>query len=83
MRDRDELWARKWIARPVAVLFPKQKREEWLGDLHEIIDRWQRKYQYPIWFINLMIIVKTFVLILSAIEIRIVDLFIAVKKINK
>lgn len=83
MRHRHELWARKWIARPVAFLFPKQKREEWEGDLDEIIDQWQKLYKYPRWFTNIMIIVKTFILILSAIEISIKDLLIAVKKINR
>ena len=83
LRAREKLWGFRWVAYPVASLFPKQKREEWIGDMHEVMYQMEKYHKYPRWFTNIMIILKTFVLILSAIEISIKDLLIVVKKINK
>ena len=63
----------RWVAVPIAYLFPKAHREEWLGDLHEshqeMIDE-----EYPRWLINVVDILRVFVLIGSALKINLTDL---------
>ena len=81
MKPKKELWSVRWVAYPIACLFPRQKREEWIGDLHEVILRLEDK-RYPRLLINCICVVSTFILILSAIEISIKDLLAAAKKIN-
>ncbi len=74
-----EPWTSRWIAAPVGYLCSKEQREEWLGDLQEIILEMQTK-SYPRWMINLICIGKTTILILSAFEIKISDFFTLFKK---
>lgn len=62
----------KWLAIPVALLLPKERMEEWLGDLYQSL--YLAFGKYPQWFINLMIIFKTGILIISALKIKISDL---------
>jgi hypothetical protein len=45
--------------------------EEWLGDLYQSLSLSFGKY--PQWFMNLIIITKTGILIISALKIRISD----------
>ncbi len=66
-------WSTKWLALPVALLLPQNRMEEWLGDLYQSLALSFDKY--PQWFINLMIIFKTGILIISALKIKISDLF--------
>lgn len=65
-------WSTKWLAIPVALLLPKERMEEWLGDLYQSL--YLAFGKYPQWFINLMIIFKTGILIISALKIKISDL---------
>ena len=81
MSRMKELWSERWIAYPIACLFPRTKREEWLGDLHEVIFLMKER-KYPRFFINLICISLTFVLLLSAIQINLKDLLEYSKKIN-
>lgn len=71
--DPSETWSSRWIAAPVAYLFPKERREEWLGDLMDLHRELQNK-DYPAWLITLIDIGTTIRLILSAIEIKLTDL---------
>ncbi len=81
MSKKKELWSVRWVAYPTACLFPRQKREEWMGDLHEVILK-MADNGYPKCVINIICIAWTLILIASAIEISIKDLLIAAKKIN-
>lgn len=67
------VWATRWIATPIAYLAPKERREEWLGDLYEgnlqLIDQ-----GYPRWLINTINIGNTIVLVFSALSIKVSDL---------
>ena len=63
------------MARPVGYLLPRDDREEWLGDLEEIHHLMLVEDKYPIWFINLIVGTKTLLLVWSAIEVHIVNLF--------
>ncbi len=65
----------RWIASPVVYLFPKSRREEWLGDLYELHIEMQQK-DYPPWIINTIDILRTVILIFSAIKITVADLII-------
>jgi hypothetical protein len=71
-------WTTRWIAKPVAYLFPKANREEWIGDLmeqeNELI-----KDGYPRWLVNLISLGKTMILVWSAIEMRVLDLISRVR----
>lgn len=71
--DDAEVWATRWIAAPIAHLFPAERREEWLGDLYaenlQLMDE-----NYPRWMINTINIGKTIVLVSSALRIRVSDL---------
>lgn len=69
----DYSWSTKWLVIPVILLLPKDRMEEWLGDLYQSLSLSFGKY--PQWFINLMIISKTGILIISAMKIKISDLF--------
>lgn len=81
----EKLWAMRWVAYPVAfLLFSPEEQEEWVGDLCEQIDKMERQQEpYPIILINILIIVKTLKLILTKIIKSIIDLLIAIRKINK
>ena len=65
-------WSTKWLAIPVALLLPQERMEEWLGDLYQSL--YLALGKYPQWFINLMIIFQTGILIISALKIKISDL---------
>ncbi len=68
-----EVWATRHIAIPIAYLFPKERREEWLGDLYEgnqeLINQ-----GYSQLVINLINTGTTIVLIFSALSIKVSDL---------
>lgn len=69
-----ETWASKWIACPVAYLFPKDRREECLGDLYEV--NWgMQNNGYSRWFINVINVAQSVVWVCSAIQIKVSDLF--------
>lgn len=76
-----EVWASRWIYYPVILLLSKDMREEWLGDLYEKNqDLFQRGY--PRWHINLMNIVSSICLVMSALQIKISD-FISLLKFKQ
>ncbi|WP_334812985.1 hypothetical protein [Nostoc sp.] len=69
-----ETWASRWIASPIAYLFPPERREEWLGDLYEV-NREMLHKDYPRWQVNLNNVLKTVILVISALKIRLSDFF--------
>ncbi|MEH2453535.1 hypothetical protein [Nostoc sp.] len=72
--DPAETWASRWIASPIAYLFPPERREEWLGDLYEV--NWEMLHKdYPRWVVNLNNVWKTVILVISALKIRLSDFF--------
>ncbi|WP_375469205.1 hypothetical protein [uncultured Nostoc sp.] len=72
--DPAETWASKWIASLIAYLFPPEVREEWLGDLYEV--NWEMQHKgYPRWLVNLNNVLKTLILVISALKIRLSDFF--------
>jgi len=73
-----ETWASRWVASPIAYLFPEERREEWLGDLYEVNREMIRK-GYGRWLVNLINVGKTVVLVLSAVQIKVSD-FISIGK---
>jgi len=72
--DPAETWASRWIACQIAYLFPEERREEWLGDLYEV-NREMLHKGYPRWIVNLNNLGKTVILVLSALKIKLSDLF--------
>ena len=68
-----ETWASRWVASPIACLFPKQTREEWLGDLYEL-NREMLHKDYPRLMVNIINVGRTAVLVLSALDIKLKDL---------
>lgn len=72
--DPAETWASRWIASPIAYLFPLERREEWLGDLYEV-NREMLHRDYPRWLVNLNNVWKTLILVISALKIRLSDFF--------
>jgi hypothetical protein len=72
--DTAETWVSRWIASPIAYLFPRERREEWLGDLYELHREMLHK-DYPRWWINLVDLVRTIILIVSAFQIKFSDFF--------
>nr|WP_290225638.1 hypothetical protein [Trichocoleus desertorum] len=70
--DPSETWASKWLASPIAYLLPKERREEWLGDLYEI-NREMLHKGYPRWFVSVTAIVRTLILIISSCKIKLLD----------
>lgn len=70
--DPVETWASRWIASPVAYLFPADRREEWLGDLYEV-NREMLHKDYPRWLVNVINIGRTIIFALSALQIKITD----------
>jgi hypothetical protein len=71
--DLVDTWSIRWVASPVAYLFPESSREEWLGDLYEVNHLMIHK-GYPRWTIHLINIGKTLILIGSSIGIKLSDL---------
>lgn len=76
-----ETWVSRWIASPIAYLFPPERREEWLGDLYEVNGEMLNK-GYPRWFVNLTNLGKTVILIISALQIKLSDL-LSLAKLSK
>lgn len=71
--DPTETWATRWIACPIAYLFPAERREEWLGDLYEL--NWEMLHKdYPRWFVSFINIARTVILVLSAIQMKLSDI---------
>ena len=70
--DPAETWASRWVASPVAYLFPAERREEWLGDLYEL-NREMLHKGYPRWFVSIINMGRTVILALSAIKIKLSD----------
>lgn len=72
--DPAETWTSRWIASPIAYLFPPERREEWLGDLYEV--NWEMLHKdYPRWLVNLNNVWKTVILVISALKIKLSDFF--------
>jgi hypothetical protein len=70
--DTAKMPAVHWFAAPISRFFAKDRREEWMGDLLETIEQdLQRGYQR--WFINLLTVARTVLLVLSAIQIYWID----------
>jgi len=67
-----QTWASRWVACPVAYLFPEDRREEWLGDLHETNQKMLRE-GYDRWAVNVNNVIRTAVLVLSALKIKLSD----------
>ncbi|AFZ26712.1 hypothetical protein Cylst_4644 [Cylindrospermum stagnale PCC 7417] len=76
-----ETWVSRWIASPIAYLFPPERREEWLGDLYEVNGEMLHK-SYPRWQVNLNNLGKTVILIISALQIKLSDL-LSFAKVSK
>ncbi|MEM9772257.1 MAG: hypothetical protein AAF889_11795 [Cyanobacteria bacterium P01_D01_bin.73] len=72
--DPAETWASRWVALPIASLFPADRREEWLGDLYEL-NREMLHKNYPRWSVSAINVGKTVVLIFSALQIKLSDFF--------
>lgn len=71
-----KIWATRWVASPVAYVFPSERREEWLGDLYEINQRMLSE-NYPTWIINVVNLCRTAVLIISAMQINIQEFILS------
>ena len=70
----NKTWVLRWVAIPIAYLFPKKDREEWLGDLREMHHDLIVEEKYPIWVVNTITLGRTIILVWSAIEVRVLDL---------
>lgn len=68
-----ETWASRWVAAPIGYLLPEARREEWLGDLYEVNQEMIKK-GFPLLIVNLINIVRTFILTISALNIQLKDL---------
>jgi hypothetical protein len=68
-----ETWISRWFAFPIACLFPKERREEWLGDLYEVNLELLHK-GYPRWSVNLVNIGLIVILLMSGLSIKLSDL---------
>lgn len=68
----DETWASYWIAESFGYLLSARVREEWPGDLHEVVHEMLEKY--PRWWINVIVVLRVLRLVVSSIEIKISDL---------
>jgi hypothetical protein len=72
--DPAETWGSKWFASPIAYLLPKERREEWLGDLYET-NREMLHKGYPRWLVSITAIARTIILMISACKIKLLDFF--------
>ena len=71
--EKVETWASRWVAAPIAYLLPEEHREEWLGDLYEV--NWQMLNKgYPKLLVNFVNIGRTTILIVSSLQIKLIDL---------
>lgn len=74
-----ETWVSRWISYLLVIsILPKDRYEEWLGDLYENNQKMMAN-NYPRWYINATNFVLSLVLIFSATRIKLSDLFIAFK----
>jgi hypothetical protein len=64
----------RWVVFPLVCLLPRDRREEWLGDLYELHQEMLRK-KYPRWFVNVVDLCRVLALILSELKIKISDFF--------
>jgi hypothetical protein len=64
-----ETYVSRWVSAPIAYLFPEERREEWLGDLYETNQEMLHK-GYPLWMVNVNNLLKTMILVSSALEIK-------------
>lgn len=71
--DPTETWSRRWVASPIAYLLPKERREEWLGDLYEV-NREMLHKGYPRWLVNVINVGRTAILVVSSLHIKLLDL---------
>ncbi len=71
--DSSESWSTRWVAAPIAYLFPEERREEWLGDLYEE-NREMIHKKYPKWLIHIINVGRTVILVISAFQIKLSDL---------
>ncbi|MEM9008002.1 MAG: hypothetical protein AAGE59_31385 [Cyanobacteria bacterium P01_F01_bin.86] len=77
-----ETWVVKWFALPVAYLFPKSDREEWIGDLREMQYELIVENRYPKWVVSAITIMRTFLLVGAAIEIKVLMLVSHIRGIS-
>ena len=77
-----ETWVVNWIALPVAYLFPRSEREEWLGDLRETHHELIIDNHYPRWVVSAITVVKTLLLIGTALEVRVLMLVSHIRGIS-
>lgn len=78
VQDGAQPWVTWWVAAPIAYLLSPKDREEWIGDLQEV-NHQMTLAGYPRWMINLVNIGKLIRLIVSFIDIKIVDLIIKLR----
>lgn len=67
--DSTETWASRWVASPIAYLFPEIQQEEWLGDLHETNYKMLLKGRHR-WELNINNTLRTIELIESALRVK-------------
>lgn len=53
----EETWASRWVAAPIAYLFPEEQREYWLGDLYGANQEMLRK-GYPLLLVMWLTLAK-------------------------
>jgi hypothetical protein len=70
--DTAKMPAVHWFAWPISRFFPKDRREDWMGNLLEINEK-DLQMGYQRWYVNLLTVAHTVVLILSAIQIYWID----------
>lgn len=66
-----EVWASYWVATPIAHLLPRERCEEWLGDLYE--GNRQLLQTHPRWLVNAVNFGKVMILVWSAIKVGLED----------
>jgi hypothetical protein len=71
-------WVTWWVAGPIAYLLSADQREEWIGDLREV-NHQMMLAGYPKWMINLVNVGKIIRLIVSSIDIKLVDLILKLR----
>lgn len=67
-------WSLRWLATPIAYLFPKDDREEWLGCLTEMHYELIEQEHYPYWLVNAITVGRILLLVWSAVEVKVLNL---------
>nr|WP_290224283.1 hypothetical protein [Trichocoleus desertorum] len=67
-----------WLSAPIAYMLSEEQREEWLGDLQEVNREMMRK-GYPEWMISIVNVGQIIRLIVSSLDIKIVDLILKLR----